>query len=104
SRVEHAPRTVAMAVAELDGAGDPRIAHHLAEHLAARRDVVGVDALEGARPLHLLRGVAQHVLDRRALITVYPVRAEDRRDVGGVLDEPTIMLLAAPQGELGALA
>src|SRR5690606_29810578 len=73
------------------------------EDFATRGRIVRVDAIERTRAHHLLGLVSQHPFDRGALVPVDAVGPQDRGDVGGVLDQPPVMLLALTEGLLRAV-
>ena len=80
-------------------AGVPRAVGQQVQEAAL---LVGVQEAIEARADHLLRRVAEHALDRRALVDDRGVRVEHGDEVAGVLDERAEARLAlAPVDLLG---
>ena len=95
-RLDRAPGSVLVAKPDLDRHRF-LAREHRSERLPYRLVVVGVQQRKALRAEDLLGGIAEHALDRRALVEARAVGGEHRDRVGGVLDQRAEQLFAGAQ-------
>ena len=74
-----------------------RVIGQAPDRFAGRLLIVRVYELDRFLSDQLLRRVAEDSLDRRALVSDDPVGAEDRDEIGGILDQGAVVPLAVGQ-------